>query len=72
MHNTLVFHVKSKVFNNAENPLEARASIQAQTLPTMFGKLKAQLVLCCVCTRFCKLALVQGRSLVLHSSALNQ
>lgn len=40
----LVCNLKSKVFNNAEGPLKARSSIQAQGLSTMVGKLKAQRV----------------------------
>lgn len=40
----LVCNLKSKVLNNAEGPLKAQSSIQAQGLSTMVGKLKAQRV----------------------------
>lgn len=47
MQNALVFHLKSKVFNNVGNPLKAQSSIQVQRLPTMLAKLKAHLVMSC-------------------------
>lgn len=55
MRSALVFHLKSKVFNNVERPLKAQASIQAQRLSTMVGKLKAQLGRSSVCGGFGKL-----------------
>lgn len=50
----LVCNLKSKVFNNAEGPLKAQSSIQAQGLSTMVGTLKAQRVQIGVRREFCR------------------